>query len=352
MILTVLSLSFTAFASGYLISQKNFSKNTASISTEGVLNKFNNENPVPAESLAFPEKFKTLSPRNVLSPTISKEKDSIIFYEKSTGKVFEITLSDLKEKVISETLLANLTATMWSPNKKEVISTFYHPNGAQYKYFNYKTRKSVDLGNDIKSLSFSPNGNQIIYFGTKDDSAGIFISTPDGNSFKKLISSRLEEIEVYWPLEETMFFKTETENSSELYSLSKTGEVKKIISSDKALDIKFSKDGSRILFSKKDSSGFDLFYKEITSETEINLQVATSASKCDWETGNQSIVCGIPKSSNLGDEIYEIKTDGTKNLLSSPEFRINTAELFISNTDIVILNSINNKLYSLKRSAP
>lgn len=349
--LTVISLSFTAFLSGYLISQKDFHRNTDSISTGNILDKFNNTDSELNSQTDSSRTLKPLSPRSVMSPILSKEKDGIVYYEKDTGKVFETSLKDLREKSVSDIFLANLIKTMWAPSRKEVVSIFYYPKGNHYKYFNYKTKASVDLGTEIESLVFSPDGTQIAYFGTKDDSRGFFISQPDGSVLKKILSSRLENVEVYWPSNDFLSFKTTTANGSELYSLSKTGEVKNILDSKDGLDIKWSKDGSRILFSQETGSGTSLFYKDIYSEKEIALGVSTRASKCDWSMDEEVVVCGVPRTSMSGDEIYEININGKIKLISSPTTKINASGLFLSGLDnhIIILNSLDNKLYVVNK---
>lgn len=352
--LVVISLSLTAFLSGYLISQKDFHRTPSSNSSGNILDKFSDQNKDTAnspEALLRGKEIIVLSKREVISPVISKEKDSVLYYEKGTGKVFEVTLKDLRESPVSDAPLANLIKTIWSPSRKEVISLFYSPKGNRYKYFGYKTRASVDLGADIKSLSFSPVGSRIAYFGAKDNSQGIFISQPDGSSFKQLLPSRLENIEVYWPSDNLLAFKTGATDGSELYSLSLLGEIRKILDSRDGLEVKWSEDGSRVLFSQETGSGVGLFYKDPSSDSEADLKVSTSASKCDWGVGGKSVVCGVPRSSASGDEIYEIGLDRTKKLISSPTQRLDVSELFLSGLDdhVVILNSLDNRLYVLKR---
>ncbi|MDO8496459.1 MAG: hypothetical protein Q7S43_03320 [bacterium] len=349
--LTVVSLSFTAFLGGYLISQNDFHKNPSSDSTGNILDKFSNNNPDPTIKMGTSQTLRPLSPRSAISPVISKEKDSVLYYEKDTGKDFEVTLYDMREKSVSDGTLPNLIKTIWASSRKEVVSLFYYPKGNHYKYFNYKTKVSTDLGTDIKSLAFSPDGNQVVYFRDKEGSRGIFISEPDGSSFKNILPSRLENAEVYWPSGNLLSFKIEVAGGSELYSLSKTGEIKKILDSRDRLEVKWSGDGSKVLFSQQTDSGLGLFYKDISSESETPHNIATSESKCDWGIDGKSIVCGVSGSSGAGDEFYEIGMDGTKKLLSSPTTRIDTAELFLSGLDdyIVILNSLDNKLYMLKK---
>lgn len=349
--LTITSLSFTAFLSGYLISQKDFHRNPDSISTGNILDKFNGSESKTNSQSDNSKTLRLLSPRSVISPILSKEKDGIVYYEKDTGKVFETALKDLKEKSASDILLANLVKTMWAPSRKEVVSVFYYPKGNNYKYFNYKTKASVELGTDIESLAFSPDGSQIAYFGTKNDSRGVFISQPDGSALKQILSSRLEDVEVYWPSSELISFKTTSSNGSELYSLSKNGEVKKILDTKDGLDIKWSKDGSRILFSQRTGTGISLFYKDINSEKETALGISTRASKCDWGMSGEVVVCGVSRASMSGDEIYEININGSIKLISSPTTKINTSELFLSGLDkhIIIFNSLDNRLYVVNK---
>ncbi|OGM98342.1 MAG: hypothetical protein A2915_04530 [Candidatus Yanofskybacteria bacterium RIFCSPLOWO2_01_FULL_41_34] len=353
--LTVLSITFTAFLAGYLISQNDFYKSPESTSTGNILDKFSDQtssnHPGPEALLRGQEDLRLLSPRSVASPVLSKDKDSVIYYEKDTGRVFETTTRDVQEKLVSEVALPNLIKTSWSPSRKEVISLFYHPSGDYYRYYNYKTKTSVNLGTAIKSLAFSPDGSRITYFGSKDGSQGFFISQPDGSSFKKILSSRLENAEVYWSSEDLIYFKTGAKNGSELYSLSMAGEIKKILNSKDGLEVKWSRDGSRILFSQKTELGTELFYKDISSESETSLEVATNASKCDWEMDGKIVVCGVSRPSSSGDEIYEIGLDGTKKLISSPAQKLNISELFLSDLDdhVVILNALDNKLYVLKK---
>ena len=349
--LTVISLSLVAFLSGYLISQTDFHRSSSSNSSANILDKFSDNNPSSSPQTRPSETLRPLSQRGVVSPVLSKEKDGIIFYEKGTGKVFEVVLKDMVEKLFSDVPLTNLIKTVWAPSRKEVISLFYSPKGNRYKYFSYKTKVSVDLGTDIKSLAFSPDGSQIAYFGKKDGSQGIFISQPDGSSFKKLLPSRLENTEIYWPSDDLLALQTDTIDGSELYSLSKTGELRNLLGPANGFEIKWSKDGSRVLFSQKTELGTGLFYKDLSSDTETSLNVSTSASKCDWGIDSKTVVCAVPSSSSFGDEIYEISLDGTKKLLSSPTSRIDTTELFLSGLDdyVIILNSLDNKLYVLKK---
>ncbi len=354
--LTAISLSLVAFLSGYLISQTDFYRN--SNSTGNILDKFSNSNSAAAVQQTLPSgTLRLLSQRSVISPVLSKDSDAVTFYEKGTGKVFEVALKDLAEKVVSDTPLPNLTKTIWSPNRKEVVSLFYSPQGTHYKYFSFATKKSVDLGTNIRSLAFSSKGDRVVYFGTGSDYNRIFISQPDGTVSKKILNSRLENPDVYWPSEDSLAFKTNTPGGpmgEVLFGLGTNGDLTDLLESRQGLQVKWSGDGKKVLFSSTESGILNLSYKDYNgteSEPEVSLGISTSASKCAWSIDNKSVVCGVPRSSTAGDEIYEIGLDGTKKLLSSPSSNISVGEIFLSNLEdyVVVLNDIDSKLYVLKK---
>ncbi len=355
--LTVISISFTAFLAGYLISQTDFHRNPNSNSTGNVLDKFSNSSPDSSTQALSSGTLRLLSQRSAISPVISKDSDAVTFYEKGTGKVFEVTLKNPTEKVLSDALLPNLIKTIWSPNKKEVVSLFYSPQGTHYKYYNSTTKTSVDLGTHIKSLSFSPSGDHVAYFETGSDYNRIFISQPDGTVSKKMLNSRLESPDLYWPSENDIAFKTNTPGGplkEVLFGLSTNGDLTDLLEQRQGLQVKWSGDGKKILFSSSESGILNLSYKDYNGtdfEPEVSLGVSTLASKCVWSIDDKSVICGVPKSSSAGDEIYKISLDGTKKLLSSPSSNISVGEIFLSNLEdyVIILNSLDNKLYVLNK---
>ena len=94
-----------------------------------------------------------------------------------------------------------------------------------------------------------------------------------------------------------------------------------------------------------------LFYMDTNAKTENPLLVSTPASKCAWSISGKSIVCAVARSSSLGDEFYDIKLEGTKELILSPNSKIDTAEIFLSGAEdyLIILNGLDDHLYVLKR---
>lgn len=345
--LIILSLSLAAFLAGYLVSQKDFTKQPANIG-EGFLEKFDESR--PNDSGGSSGDLLALSKRVVLSPTLSKEKNSVLYYDKNNGKAYEANPEDLNEKVISDRPLPNLVRTIWSPNKKEVVSIFYDNNGKRFKYYNYQTQKAVDLGTAIKSLAFSPDGSHIAYFKSLGADSAVYVSAPDGSSSRKIIDTRLSDLDISWPSPEYISFKTTADGGNSVYLLSMTGNLTRLLDTEGQTDILWSPDGTRLLYSSKENSGFVLSVKEVKSFEDINLNVASSANKCAWRISNTYVICSVPRSGNGGEDIYKIDLSGNKELVASPQKNINASQLILTGIEdyIMIVNDTDGRIYTIK----
>ena len=353
-ILTVLSLSLAAFLAGYLISQNDFTKRPVSPAGRSAniggdfLDKFDSSQPESDSSLSG--KIFVLSQRAVLSPTLSKEKNSVLYYDKSNGQVFQANPENLSEVVVSSKLLPNLVQTIWSPNKKEVVSIFYDKNGKRFKYYNYQTQKTVDLGTAVKSLAFSPDGSHIAYFKSLGADGAIYTSAPDGSSPRKIIDTRLSGLDIYWPLEEYISFKASVDGRDSVYLLLMTGNLTKILDMDDQADILWSPDGTRLLYSSRESDRVVLRVKEIASSKDTDLNTSSSANKCAWGVSGNYIICSVPRSDNTGEDIYKIPLSGNKELIASPQKAVNTSQIILTGIEdyIMLVNSTDGKIYALK----
>lgn len=346
--LLVLSLSLAAFLAGYLISQKDFTKQSADIGG-GLLEKFDESQSSDLENSSG--NLLALSKRAVLSPTLSKEKNSVLYYDKSSGQVFEAGPGGLNEKLVSDKLLPNLIETLWSPNKKEVVSIFDTNNGRDFKYYNYQTNKVVDLGRAVKSLAFSPDGSHIAYLRSLGLDGAIYVSAPDGSSPRKIIDTRLSDIELSWPSEEYISFKTSLDGGDSVYLLSLTSNFTKFVDEPGKIDVLWSPGGIKLLYSVRESGSPMLFVKDtLSSSSTKDLGISTPAYKCAWSINSDYVFCAVGRSGQAGEDIYKINMDGTKELLSSPVKNISAKQLILTGTEdfLIIANETDGKLHALK----
>ncbi len=358
--LIALSLSLAAFLAGYLISQSGFTKQPANIGEGDFLEKFDNNQQGAKDTSS--KDLVSLSKRRVLSPTISKEKNSVIYYDARDGRVFEASPKDLNEKLVSDKPLPNLVSTLWSPNKKEVVSVFDTNNGKDFRYYNYQTNKVTDLGRTVRSLAFSPDGSHIAYLRSLGLDGAIYVSAPDGSSPRKIIETRLSDIELSWPSDKYLSFKASADGRDSVYLLSLTGNLTKLVDKPGKVDILWSSGGAKLLYSTRESGSPMLFVKparlpdgtqaggDVLSSSPKALDVSTAAYKCAWSINSDYIYCAVSRSGQGGEDIYRVDMDGTKKLLSSPVKNISAKQLMLTGTEdfLIILNEIDGKLYALK----
>lgn len=346
MILIALSLSLAAFLAGYLISRNDFTGQPASLAGDSILNKFDATQAQPKE---FPKDLVTLSKEAVISPALSQEKDSVVYYGQTDGRVFQVNPRDLKQVLISGNLLPDLMRTIWSPDKKEVVSVFYAPEGERFKYYNYQTRKAVDLGAQVRSAAFSPDGSRLAYFKSQGTDGSIYISAPDGDSPKKVLDTRISDLELFWPSRDNLAFKTKTAGIERLFVVSMTGNLTKVAEGAGQMELLWSPDGDKLLYSLKNNNETVLSVKDLTTQENRSLQISVNASRCAWGIDASYLICSVPRS-GAGEDIYRIGLDGTKDLLASPKKNIVVQQLMLTALEefIIMVSDLDGKLYALK----
>lgn len=354
--LIVVFAFLAAFLSGYFLSRNGLPDkevNSSNNNTVNILDKFV-EKSGAFENIPSQKNPVLLSKNRVASFTLLNTGHTVLYYEKGTGRMFGINLNADEEENISTNSLTNFIKTIWSPDRQKVVSQFYSPSGTQYKYYDLQTKKSVLL-NSLRQPAFSPDGNHIVSFTRSSDAPDIYtivVSEPDGSVLKKLFSTRLSSVTLYWPQDNLLAFEVADNRSySKLFSLTKDKSIGEILSNVLNLKILWSPSGQFLLFSKMGDNGqTELLYKNIMNNRETLLPITTVASKCAWSIDEKTIVCAMPTVSGGGEDIYEVNIlDGTKQLLSLLP-NIQVQEILLSNTSdhAIFLNSYDEKLYSLK----
>ncbi len=351
-IIIIALLALTAFTSGYLLIEKDTGRPGWRSKTGALLEKFQDptaETKSDSQSASAP-----LTDHKVLSATNSST-GSVVFYEKNTGKVFEVNPGDRIEKTVSDKVLANLTSTIWAPNKKDVISTYYSQKGDIFKYYDYTTKKTSDFSSDTKKVVFSPDSNLVAYLvfnpgaSESDGSGKIFISQPDGEYPKKILNTRLEDVELYWPLPDQIAIKTK----SSLFLLSKEGALTDLIESGSGnIDVRWSQDGKKLIFSYTDSNTAEtqLWLKNVETKEETMLDTGFSASDCTWSIDDKNIICSTPQSrGNTENNIYQIDTSNASKKIVATSI-VGVKDIFLSSLEdyIIFTSPLDEKLYAIK----
>ncbi len=351
----IVSLALTAFLAGYVMVKRGADTGSK---TGTILDKFdgqvaeegNQPEPEP-ESLTIPQ---LLADRKITALTNSLNSSSVLYFEKNTGKIYEFDFQNKTEEVISNTILKNLVSPVWSPTKTHTANLYTFGANNTVKYFDVSDGSEENLGKDIDSLTFSPDGGLVAYLHFENPASSsrvgkIVISQPNGLYPKKILDTRLTDIELKWPIRNKLAIKT---SASEILLLSEDGVLNKLVEKRMDLEDKWSPSGRKLLlsFTSEGEEQIGLWVKDVESAKETRLPLDGFASKCAWSVDEQNIYCAIPKSPAV-DDIYHINIlTGESELVAEPHMEISEILLSTLENYLLLIGALDEKLYGIKIS--
>ncbi|HYU65031.1 MAG TPA: hypothetical protein VEK36_02085 [Candidatus Paceibacterota bacterium] len=349
--LIVITLTISAGIAGYLIG----SPAQSHITQATILEKFDNSiTPSLSEELTKKRRLIPISQQLAISPTNSNSKNKVLYYEKTIGRVFETAIDGRGEATISETKLPNFIQTLWSSDKQQVISQFRTPQGLQFRYYNYETKKSAAFAQNIRSIAFSPDSQEVVYFQTEGELGSIYLALPDGSDPKKILDTRIPEIKLEWPSAQEIIAQTNQNSTSDILIISPEGGITRVLTEQKGLRHSWSPSGNNLVFSSTDQGTTTLQFMNIQTKNQGTIALDTTADKCIWSTDERSIICAVPKSTIASEDFFrfDIITGKQELLFASDSSNppISVQEPFLSQGEgyLIFLNNIDNRLYSLK----
>ncbi len=346
----IVCLALTAFLAGYIMVKRGASTGPQ---TGTILDKFNGQatDKQPSAPKTGPEPI-LLTDRQVTFAINSSNKGGVLYYEKNTGKIFEVNTDDKTEQVVSDKTFSDLNSVIWSPNRKETLNFLNPPSGSSLKYYSLSTSSSVDLGSNIQSAAFSPDGNLVAYyyFDESTQDGKIMMTQPNGLYQKKILNTRLKDVSITWPSKDNMAIRT----GADVFLLTEGGSLTKLIEGGLGFEEKWSPSGKKLLFSvfsgDTQNPSTLLWLKDVESKEEIPSELIGSANQCVWSIDDIHIFCSIPDSSSA-DVIYKINTnDWSSKMVAEPMMSVK--ELLLSNLEdnLIFISATDEKLYSIKIS--
>jgi len=322
-------------------------------------------------------KIQAISKESVISPTLTNDKNNVIYFSRINGTVWQSNFDGSNLKQVSVTSLENLVDTIWSFDKTKTINVFEDNIGIVTKYFyNFEDSKALPLNKYINGVDWSMESNKIAYQYQNDFTGdnNISISNPDGSNFSILLTTRMKDLAINWPKGSDVFLREKPTGlaPSSLYSLNTLSRsFSKVISNIYGLSVKWSSDGQKILYSKTNAGGKnpEIFTADRNGSNKKTTNANTLAEKCVWTQDPRKIICAIPKNLNeaniLPDDFYKgtfasndvfweinIETGDRNKVVSDSELIeiYDAVELFLSPQEsyLFFINKVNGLLYSIK----
>lgn len=320
-------------------------------------------------------KIKPISQVSVYGAAIGVDGQTVKYFSRANGHVFQSDFDGLNLKEISSVTLTGLVKAVWSPDKEKVIGVFSDSGGIKKYFYDYTDNQSSLLNSNMGYVAWSPDSKQIAYQFTPatSDESTISIANPDGSNWKDIFKTRLDNLIVEWPIKEKVSLRTQVSGLSQglLYAIdSASGDFTRVLSDIYGLNVKWSPQGDKILYSKTSSYGKNpsLMLTDETGASSKDLALAGLVDKCVWSKDDRTVYCGLPQEMNpnatwpddyykglvaLKDDFYKINLETgekTKILGSTDEFSYDAQDLFLSPKEdyLFFTNRSNGLLYSLK----
>ena len=320
-------------------------------------------------------KIRPISKEPVLSPTIGEDGQTVKYYARANGHIWESDFLGANLKKISAVTLTGLIKAVWSPDKGKVIGIFSDNNKIKKYFYDYDKNKSVLLDENVGYVAWSPDSKKIAYqfIDPASGQNNISAANPDGTNWKNIFKTRLDNLIVEWPGSNKISLRQPPSGLAQgiLYAInSATGDFNKILSDIYGLSVKWSPKADKILYSSTDDRGRNpkLTLSDETGANSKDLKLAGIADKCVWSKDDRTIFCALPQEPSpnaiwpddyykglviLSDDFYKINLetgDKTKILGSSGQAGYDAQELFLSPKEdyLFFINKRDGLLYGLK----
>lgn len=296
-----------------------------------------------------------LTDESVVTPALFFQGNGIAYFDRQ-GRLYRTDMSITDGTV----LLSNKTELQISPRSNlskilwpQVGSSFIAESGIglarQWAYYNPETGAYVDLPRQVKSVSWMPDGNKIIYVWVDDSNkATLSIANPDTSGYQVLTDLYDNDIEVSVSSDgQTIaFYRTQTadQSSNGLFTVSSDGQRwGDITRQGYNRGAMWSPDSRKILFSRLNPSNqkYQLWWADVSTGATQYLGVETSETKAVWTRDGNSIVVAVPSpTSGVGtfssDTIYRINVTTGERTEFSPGTNVDAQELFLSLDEQVV----------------
>ncbi len=256
----------------------------------------------------------------VLSPAIGPHNEKIRFYDKDTGRIFEVPIIGGSERVFSDVPLSGLVYAAWAPDKHRVLTKFVNNGDVRVYMFDHRTGRGKQLKHGIDRIDWTVIGDHILYtfFDQRAQRTTLNVADPDGQNWRVLADdiakgTRFVNVQqssrvAFWrppnPFEETEL--------KVVNLLDATPKPKTIFKGHYNADFLFSPNGERILISstqKRGSKARMLGVANANGGEYHPLHIPTNVNKCTWAANSRIVYCAYP----TGDRDTFWKIDVTTN---------------------------------------
>lgn len=318
-----------------------------------------------------------VSQESVVSPSLSANGNSIVYFSQSSGELLEIFPSEDQAKSLSERKFPGVVSARWSPDKKKAILKLQEGGGYSFLYYNFLEKTSAPIRENIDEIAWQNTSSKFFYkyFDSKTQKRSINISDSDGKNWKNLADIPYRYVSIgEVPKSGLVSFWNNPDAYSETIfeSTPIIGGTKKTIFSQKfGADYLWSPSGANVLLSHSDQKGgskMQLAVLNYNGGEYKNLNIPTFSSKCVWSKDAKTIYYALPGNIPEGailpndyqkgqfqtvDTFWKVDIEtGEKTRIVEPneiKEKYDAADIFLNQDESMLffMNKIDKKIYKI-----
>jgi hypothetical protein len=278
---------------------------------------------------------------------IFKADTNVLRYvNKSTGIIYENSLSAPAEKPISTTVIPKIEEAFWGNAGNSVILRYLDKNNIIESFAGQLAKTATAdnpenlsgnfLNQNISDVAVSPDQNQLFYLFTYNSSAVGTTAKFDGSKQSQVFSSPFTEWISGWPSARLITLTTKASALSPgfMFRLDpQTKSLSKVFGDISGLATLMNPNGKSVLYSQSASNSLNFSLYGIAGQTSLDLGLKTLPEKCVWSKDGENVYCLVPKGLTSGnypdiwyqglisfsDQLWKINTkNNTDTLLVDP----------------------------------
>lgn len=244
------------------------------------------------------EKLVKITDFAVVSPSLNKKEDQILFYKKDGGDLISYDIAGKKQEKISNITILGLSEVYWSPTRDRA-AVFYLDQENRKGFIQSGTSSVSILPPNIKSFSWSPDGKYVAFLTAGPFGLDVVVADALGKNPKTIFSTPVVDFQVKWVSADKIILQSPTSGIVEgsVFSISRTGgSFKKIIGPLFGLDTNWSPAGLYSLINRSEEGGKQTssFVSDSDGKEIFKTNFPIISNKCFWINTTKAY-CAVPR---------------------------------------------------------
>lgn len=329
------------------------------------------------QEVAEPKEIREIIIEEALKPILSSDGRSVLYFSKKDNKFYSVDINTLTKKSLSLRNFYNVMNLDWSSFRDQVFLSIYEEKEQKpiFYLYDFGTDQLTKLNEFINDVEWVLDDQRVIYVYTSYlKRSSLSSSNPDGSDWQRLIdlegiyhpqlfaSSNKKRIAI---VSSICFEACDTDYDIRIYDLN-TREFKQYTENAGCLDLKWSPDDSKILYTSseiEDETGIPvylLYLLDLRTKEIKNLEIESFAWKCVYAQDGKTLYCAVPREGTRREEerwvsedvFWKINLEINERVQLTnfnPDLSIDATNLFLSLDEKVLFftNTKDSKLYSL-----